>query len=188
MASKTSAHHGLRRLADRRGIATVAVVFAFGAIALAGCGSSNGSSTGSGGSTGGGGSPTPTASSGGMTSGAQTLTVKQTPGGTSYLTDSSGKTLYLFEADSNGKSNCNGQCAAAWPPLTGSVAPGTGVTATMTTFSRSDGGKQVVLNGHPLYYFTMDTAPGDTNGEGVNAFGGLWYVVSPSGNAVTSLK
>jgi predicted lipoprotein with Yx(FWY)xxD motif len=190
MASNINSHHRLRRLAGARRCAIGAV--ALGAVALAGCGSSGNS--GSSGSTGtsaplyGATSAAPTSSSAGTTSGAQTLTVKKSPGGTSYLTDSAGKTLYLFEADSNGKSNCNGQCAAAWPPLTGSVTPGTGVTGTMTTFSRSDGGKQVVLNGHPLYYFTVDTAAGETKGEGVNAFGGLWYVVSPAGDAVKSVK
>lgn len=188
---KINSQHGVRRLAGRRRYAIGAVAVAFGAIALAGCGSSNGSNTGSNGSTGAplyGGAPAPSATSGGATSGAQTLTVKQSPGGTSYLTDTAGKTLYLFEADTGGKSTCTGQCAALWPPLTGTVTAGTGVTGMMSTFTRSDGTKQVVLNGHPLYHFTMDTAPGQTNGEGVNAFGGLWYVVSPTGNAVTTLK
>jgi len=185
MASKINPHHGSRRLAGRRRYAIGAVAVALGAIALAGCSNNDGGSTGAPPY---GGNPAPTASSGGATSGAQTLTVKQSPGGTSYLTDTAGKTLYLFQADSNGMSNCNGECAAAWPPLTGSVTPATGVTGETSTFSRSDGGKQIVLNGHPLYYFTMDTAAGDTKGEGVNAFGGLWYVVGPSGDAVTSLK
>jgi predicted lipoprotein with Yx(FWY)xxD motif len=191
MTSRINFRHGLRRLSGPRRYAIGAIAVAFGAIALAGCGSSNGSNTGSNGSTGAplyGGAPAPSATSGGATSGAQTLTVKKSPGGTSYLTDTAGKTLYLFEADTGGKSTCNGQCAALWPPLTGTVTAGSGVTATMSTFTRSDGTKQVVLNGHPLYHFTMDTAPGQTHGEGVNAFGGLWYVVSPTGNAVTTLK
>jgi predicted lipoprotein with Yx(FWY)xxD motif len=192
MTSQLSTHIGWRRRAGRRRYAIGAAAVAFGAVALAGCSSGNGSSgSGSNGSTGAplyGGNAATTATSGPATSGTQTLTVKRSSGGTSYLTDKAGKTLYLFQADSNGKSNCNGSCAAAWPPLTGSVTAGTGVTGKMTTFSRSDGAKQAVLNGHPLYYYTADTAPGNTNGQGLNVFGGLWYVVSPSGNAVTSLK
>lgn len=174
----------LRRYAV--GLAAVAL----GAAAVAGCGSSNNSSSNTGSTaaptTGGASTGAPT-TGGGNTAGTTTLTVKQS-GSTSYLTDSSGKTLYLFQADSNGKSNCNGACAAAWPPLTGSVSRGSGTSGTISTFTRDTGAKQAVFNGHPLYYFSADTAPGQTNGEGINNFGGLWYVVSPSGNAVTSLK
>ena len=192
MTSRLSTHLGLRRRAFRHRYAIGAAAVAFGAVALAGCSSNNGSSSGSNGSTStplyGGNASTTATSSGATTSGTQTLTVKRSSGGTSYLADKTGKTLYLFQADSNGKSNCNGSCATAWPPLTGSVNAGAGVTGKITTFTRSDGGKQAVINGHPLYYYTADTAPGTTRGQGINAFGGLWYVVSPSGNTVTSLK
>jgi predicted lipoprotein with Yx(FWY)xxD motif len=104
-----------------------------------------------------------------------------------YLTDGSGKSLYLFAADSGGKSVCNGSCAAAWPPLTSSGAPtaGSGATASMlTTIKRDDGSTQVVYNGHPLYYYIGDTAAGDTTGQGINMFGGLWWLVTPAGAAI----
>jgi predicted lipoprotein with Yx(FWY)xxD motif len=104
-----------------------------------------------------------------------------------YLTDGTGKTLYLFTIDTSTKSNCPAACAKFWPPLTTTGAPtaGTGATASMlTTIKRSDGSTQVVYNGHPLYYYAMDKAAGQTTGQGLNVFGGLWWVVSPQGAAI----
>ena len=103
------------------------------------------------------------------------------------LVNSKGRTLYLFQADSGTTSACADACAAAWPPLT-SAAPkiGKGAKASLaSTATRSDGKPQVVYNGHPLYTFSGDKKAGNTNGQGVNAFGGLWYAVSSAGNAVT---
>jgi predicted lipoprotein with Yx(FWY)xxD motif len=110
--------------------------------------------------------------------------------GASFLTDSSGRSLYLFESDTSAKSTCSGGCAAAWPPLIAKGAPmaGTGATASdLGTIARSDGTKQVSYDGHPLYYFSGDSAAGQTNGEGVNGFGALWYLVAPTGQQITSL-
>jgi predicted lipoprotein with Yx(FWY)xxD motif len=104
-----------------------------------------------------------------------------------YLVDGNGKALYLFAPDTLGTSTCNGPCAQAWPPLTTSGAPTAGarVTASMlTTINRSDGSTQVAYNGHPLYYFAGDTTAGATNGQGINNFGGLWWLVSPAGTAI----
>ena len=104
------------------------------------------------------------------------------------LDNSQGRTLYLFQGDTGTTSNCSGACATNWPPLT-SANPtvGKGASASMIgTTKRSDGKTQVTYNGHPLYTFAGDSAPGDTSGQGVNAFGGLWYVMSPSGQQVTS--
>ena len=104
------------------------------------------------------------------------------------LDNSQGRTLYVFQADTGTKSNCSGACAVNWPPLT-SANPtvGKGANASMVaTTKRSDGKTQVTYNGHPLYTFKGDSNPGDTSGQGVNAFGGLWYVVSPAGQPVTS--
>ena len=101
-----------------------------------------------------------------------------------FLVDSSGRSLYLFEADKSDTSTCNGACAAAWPPLTTTGAPtaGTGVKASLLGTSKRDDGKmEVTYNGHPLYYFANDTAPGDLKGQGVDAFGAEWYAVSPEG-------
>lgn len=103
------------------------------------------------------------------------------------LTDSKGMTLYLFEADKNGKSACYGKCAKAWPPLTtqGKPKAGKGVLAAkLGTITRKDGSTQVTYNGHPLYYFVSDRGPGATKGEAIKAFGAEWYVLSPSGQAV----
>jgi predicted lipoprotein with Yx(FWY)xxD motif len=115
----------------------------------------------------------------------------QTSNGTSFLTDSSGRSLYLWTPDTNTKSMCSGACATAWPPLTANGAPtaGPGATASdLGTISRPDGTKQVTYAGHPLYYFAGDSGAGQTNGEGSNGFGAPWYLVSPSGQQVTSLS
>jgi predicted lipoprotein with Yx(FWY)xxD motif len=104
------------------------------------------------------------------------------------LVDSQGRTLYLFEKDTGTTSECSGSCAVAWPPVltTGQATAGTGATASMIgTTQRADGGTQVTYNGHPLYTFVKDQKAGDTTGQAVDAFGAVWYVLSPSGNAVT---
>jgi predicted lipoprotein with Yx(FWY)xxD motif len=110
--------------------------------------------------------------------------------GTNFLTDSAGRTLYLWTADKGMTSTCNGACATAWPPLTAKGTPtsGPGVTASnLGTTNRSDGSKQVTYAGHPLYYFSGDTGAGQTNGEGSNGFGSPWFVVAPSGQQLTTL-
>jgi predicted lipoprotein with Yx(FWY)xxD motif len=103
------------------------------------------------------------------------------------LVDGRGRTLYLFEADTAGKSNCSGACASAWPPYVSNGAPqaGTGVTgALLGTSVRGDGGAQVTYDGHPLYYYAGDSRPGDAAGQGLNQFGAKWHVVAPSGNKI----
>ncbi|GAB4057268.1 lipoprotein [Catellatospora paridis] len=120
---------------------------------------------------------------------AEEVTVQTSTGpmGT-YLTDGQGRALYLFVADTSAKSTCSGECAVAWPPLvtTGAPKAGAGVAADkLSTVARDDGSMQVLYNGHPLYYFIKDTAPGQTTGQGVNGFGALWWLVSPTGDAIT---
>jgi len=103
------------------------------------------------------------------------------------LVGSGGRTLYLFEADKNGKSTCTGACAAGWPPdtVTGTPQAGSGAKQSLlSTIKRPDGTKQVTYNGHPLYYFAGDTSAGDANGQGSKAFGADWYVVNASGGKV----
>jgi predicted lipoprotein with Yx(FWY)xxD motif len=105
------------------------------------------------------------------------------------LTDSQGRTVYLFQKDTGTTSTCSGACAANWPPVTSKGKPtvGKGLTAsTVGTTKRSDGSQQVTYNGHPLYRFQADQNPGDVSGQGVNAFGANWYVVSPAGDAITT--
>lgn len=110
------------------------------------------------------------------------------PAGT-YLTGASGRALYLWVADGAGKSSCSGACASVWPPLTTTATPvaNHGVSAgQLGTITRSDGSKQVTYNGHPLYYFTADSKAGSTTGQGSNSFGAKWWLVTPSGAAITS--
>jgi predicted lipoprotein with Yx(FWY)xxD motif len=107
----------------------------------------------------------------------------------SILVDSSGRTLYLFKADSGTMSACSGACATVWPPLlvTGKPTADGGLTASkLGTITRSDGTHQVTYNGHPLYLFVKDTKPGQTTGQGVNAFGAAWFALTPSGNQASA--
>jgi predicted lipoprotein with Yx(FWY)xxD motif len=109
--------------------------------------------------------------------------------GKTFLTGASGRAIYLWVADTGSTSNCSGSCAKAWPPVTttGKPAAGSGVTASMLgTTKRSDGTEQVTYNGHPLYYFIADTAAGTTKGQGSDSFGAKWWLVTPSGSAITA--
>jgi predicted lipoprotein with Yx(FWY)xxD motif len=118
-------------------------------------------------------------------SGAIVSTAKTSLG--RIVVNSSGHTLYLFGKDKNGKSSCSGMCASFWPPLitTGKPRAGTGAKASLLgTTKRADGRVQVTYNHHPLYTFKKDTKKGQTNGEGLSAFGATWYAVSPSGARV----
>jgi predicted lipoprotein with Yx(FWY)xxD motif len=102
----------------------------------------------------------------------------------SILVDGDGMTLYLFESDTGDTSTCTGDCAATWPPLIADApTAGEGVDeALLGTTTRDDGEVQVTYDGHPLYGFASDQAPGDTEGQGV---GDVWFVVDASGKAVT---
>ena len=119
-------------------------------------------------------------------SGAAKVNVRTTSLG-KILVNAQGRTLYLFAPDKHGKSTCYGSCASYWPPLlsTGKPAAGAGVKASLLgTTTRKDGKHQVTYNGHPLYTYVADSAAGKTSGQGLNLSGGLWWVVSPAGNAV----
>jgi predicted lipoprotein with Yx(FWY)xxD motif len=105
-----------------------------------------------------------------------------------YLVGASGRPLYLWVADSHDKSVCEGSCAQAWPPLTTKSAPvaASGVTMSeLSTINRSGGVKQVAYDGHPLYYFAGDTSKGSFTGQGSDNFGAKWWLVAPSGTAIT---
>jgi predicted lipoprotein with Yx(FWY)xxD motif len=101
--------------------------------------------------------------------------------GATVLTNAGGFTLYWFAPDTATKSNCNGGCAKIWPPVKGPVTAGAGITGNLGTITRSDGTVQATYNGHPLYTYTADTAPGQASGNGVNASGGVWHEVAVSG-------
>ncbi len=103
-----------------------------------------------------------------------------------HLVDGEGFTLYLFDNDAPGVSNCTGDCLANWPPLTVEDTPvaGEGVDGDLLgTIEREDDGTvQVTYDGQPLYFWAADTAPGDVDGQGVND---VWWVVAPDGSAIT---
>jgi predicted lipoprotein with Yx(FWY)xxD motif len=101
--------------------------------------------------------------------------------GVTVLTNAKGFTLYWFAPDTATKSVCNGSCAQYWPPVPGHVTEGPGVTGTLGTITRSDGSSQATYNGHPVYTYVSDTAPGQANGNNLNVNGGLWHEVTVSG-------
>ena len=124
----------------------------------------------------------PPATHAAQTKGAVVSTAKTSLG--RVIVKSNGHTLYMFGKDRNGKSACSGQCASFWPPLITSGKPRvtSGARAALIgTTRRTDGRLQVTYNHHPLYTFAKDTKAGQTSGEGVSAFGGVWDAVSPAG-------
>ena len=106
----------------------------------------------------------------------------------SILVDRRGETLYLFAKDGGGVSACSGACAKAWPPYSAKGAAlhvGSGLKASLLkSVTRADGTTQLTYNGHPLYTFSGDSKAGDITGQGSDAFGAHWYVVSPKGAAI----
>ena len=143
----------------------------------------------SGGSSNGSTSSTSASAAGSGSSASSTVITTKTSSGGSFLTNGAGRAVYLFMADSSGKSNCDGACAAAWPPVIAAGLPtaaGGAQASGLSTITRSDGTKQVTYDGHPLYYFEGDTGPGTDKGQGLNGFGALWYLVAPSGSSITT--
>ena len=137
------------------GVSVVALVVLGGSVAAAGSG---GGSTSAGG-------------------GLKTVTIS----GVTVLTNSKGFTLYRFAPDTATKSVCNGSCAAYWPPVKGPVTLSAGVAGKVGTIKRADGSLQATYNGHPLYTYVADTAPGQAKGNNLNLNGGLWYEIKVSG-------
>ena len=143
---------------------------------VAACASSSSSSTPAATSTG-----TPAAGASSGSSG--TALVSRTINGTQVVTNSAGYTLYWFAPDTSTTSKCTGSCATYWPPVKGPATEGSGVTGTLGTITRSDGTTQATYDGHPLYTYVGDHAPGQNNGNGLNLSGGVWHEVTVSGSA-----
>jgi predicted lipoprotein with Yx(FWY)xxD motif len=100
------------------------------------------------------------------------------------LVDAEGFTLYAFENDTAGTPTCTGDCASTWPAamVEGDPVAGDGVTADLTTVASASGsGQQVKVGDHPLYRFSGDSAPGDTNGH---ELADVWYAVAPDGSLI----
>ena len=142
------------------------------ALIIAACGSSS-SSTSSGGASSGA-APASTTPAAASSSTLKTATI----GGTTVLTNAKGFTLYWFAPDTSTTSKCNGSCAGYWPPVPGPATAGPGVTGKLATIKRSDGSVQATYNGHPLYTYIADTAPGQATGNGLNLNGGVWHEVT----------
>jgi predicted lipoprotein with Yx(FWY)xxD motif len=158
------------RHAGRR-VATVLAGAAF-AVSAAACSGGSGTSASA---------PVPSAN-------GDLLSAQPTSLGT-ILVNGKGRTVYEFANDKSGASTCTGGCAANWPfvPAPASLPTSLpGVTGQLGTTTRSDGARQVTVGGHPVYTFAGDSAPGQTNGQGVVLDGGLWTAASPAGAPITS--
>jgi predicted lipoprotein with Yx(FWY)xxD motif len=166
-----------------------APIVAGSAALLAACGSSGSPSTST--------TPPPATNSNssaatspqGSGSSASTVTIMthSTSKGT-VLTNAAGKTLYWFAIDTPTKSNCNGSCTSFWPPVIGKATAASGTTLMhgFGTITRSDGSTQATYEGHPLYTYAADSAPGQIGGNGLNVSGGLWWAMTPSGAKLTA--
>jgi len=119
-------------------------------------------------------SPAPAAAGAGA--GLRTVTID----GTAVLANARGFTLYSFAPDTPTTSRCYGGCAAYWPPATGTATASPGLPGRISTITRTDGTRQLTYNGHPLYTYIADTAPGQANGNNINLNGGLWRDVPVS--------
>jgi predicted lipoprotein with Yx(FWY)xxD motif len=137
------------------------------AFVIAACGSSSGPA-----SSGGAASSAPAAGS----SALKTAKI----GGATVVTNAKGFTLYWFVPDTATTSKCNGSCATFWPPVKGPATGGAGVTGKLATIKRADGSVQATYNGHPLYTYVGDHAPGQATGNGLNVNGGVWHEVTVS--------
>jgi predicted lipoprotein with Yx(FWY)xxD motif len=150
------------------------------ALAVVGCGGSSSYKTTNS-------SSQPAAKPASSAAGAPLVRTAKTSLGT-VVVDGRGRTLYLFAKDAGPKSACSGGCATDWPPFTATATPKTagGIAASaLKLVSRSDGQRQVVLDGHPLYFYVGDQSAGQTNGQGVDAFGAKWFALDAAGKRLT---
>jgi predicted lipoprotein with Yx(FWY)xxD motif len=163
----------MRKIIGAAGLAALAL--ALSACASSGSSSGAASAPATSAAAAGASSSAPASSSSGSTVNMTTIN------GVAVLTNSAGKTLYWFAPDTTTTSKCTGSCATYWPPVTGPVTAGSGVTGTLGTITRSGGTTQATYDGHPLYTYVGDTAAGQAKGNGLNLSGGLWYEMTVSG-------
>ena len=155
------------------------------AATVAACGSSSSSTAA--------GSPGSSAPAGASSAASATISAKSVPGVGTVLVNGQGQTLYMLTSEKGGKITCtaaNG-CIQAWPEtlLTSgaTAAAGSGVQSSLLgTVKDASGNLEVTYNHWPLYTFSGDSGPGVAKGQGLTSFGGTWYVLSGSGNPVTS--
>jgi predicted lipoprotein with Yx(FWY)xxD motif len=162
--------------------AKLGVPLAAALLAVAACSSSSSSTTSTSSTSGGYGSGASSSAGAGMV-----ITTRSDSAGM-YLTDGSGRAVYLWAKDSMNKSVCLGACTIHWSPVSASggvTASGSAKSSDLGSITRSDGSKQVTYDGHPLYYYFGDSGPGQTNGEGNDDFGAQWWLVAPSGAEFT---
>lgn len=163
--------NGVKERSMRIRLLAVAGVAAV-AMSAAACSSSSGTNAGSG---------TPSSASASGAAGSGVALKSAAINGVTVVTNAQGFTLYSFAPDTSTASKCTGACAQIWPPVTGPVTAGQGVTGKLGTITRSDGSKQATYDGHPLYTYIADTAPGQAHGNNLNLNGGLWHEVTVSG-------
>lgn len=122
---------------------------------------------------------------GGGRSSAQLATTDSPQG--EIIVDGKGMTVYVYDKDEPNarKSACTGDCTAEWPAVkTRSASPKVeGISGKVSTIKADGGGRQITVNGQPLYTFAADAKAGDVEGQGDE---GVWYVVAPSGKKITT--
>jgi len=159
-------------------LGSVIGVVVLGLAGLTACGGGDDSGSGSGSGT----APSTSQAAGG---GAK-LATADVAGLGKVVVDGNGRTVYVFDKDTSGKSNCEGDCLAKWPAV--AAGDGTpqldGIDASVVgTVTRSDGSKQLTLDGLPIYLFASDAKAGDAKGQAV---GGIWWVVGADGKKITT--
>lgn len=131
---------------------------------------------------------TPAASSATAAGTATVISTASSSGG-AFLTNGSGRAVYMWVKDAKDQSMCTGACASTWPPVTTTgpvTASGSAVSADLGTITRSGGAKQVTYDGHALYYYVGDVGSGTVNGQGSTGYGAYWWILAPSGAPITS--
>ena len=168
-------HAGGLKTGTRRGPLALAALIAALAITAAACSSSPAASGGS--------TTSSTAGSTSSTAAASIALASATAGSVgTVVTGPDGHTVYELSTERNGAIQCTGSCTSTWPPLTVTAGQSTklsaGLSGTLGTVHRPDGTTQVTYDGHPVYYYSGDSASGQANGQGV---GGVWFALTPTG-------